>query len=393
MWRAALLLSLAAGCFSPNVEDGAECSPEGGCPPGQTCAADGRCYRESPSFLFRRRIDIHPLSISQVLRDYPMAVVLTGDQGLADHARDDGLDIHFTEGDGATELAFEVEELDPDAGDLVAWVRVPLLSFEDTIYLHYGGEPFDRPPPASVWHERYLAVWHGAAASDPGILADSTANQNQGESAADQAPARVEGVAGPALSFDGVDDQVQIDEAVPLVVLDPQANLLVTMWARVTGALGENDAAIGKGAQSGSSPGFGLQLGKTTWIARLRGSAGSADTVFASFGAASELTGRWVLLGTAITHDSGGEELFPVVTTVDGEDVGLGYWLCQAQPCGFDLGGSLFLSHPDARFRGLIDEIRVVDRTAGGENQRAEFENLSDPDSFYTVAGEETLPR
>ena len=390
MKGAALLLLLSA-CFSPTVEDGAECSPEGACPPGQTCAADGRCYREQPSFLFRRRIDIHPLSLSDVQRDFPMAVVVTGDSGLADHARDDGLDLHFTEADGTTELAFEIESFDADAGDLVAWVRLPLLSFEDAIYLQYGGEPFDRPPASEVWNQRYLAVWHGAPDSDPAVLADSTGNHNQGTSGGQQAPARVAGVVGPALSFDGIDDQVLIDEAVPLVVLDPEADLLVTLWVEVTDSAEDDNTAIGKGTQSGSSPGFGFQLGKESWTVRLRGTAGNGDTVPASFGDASALTGRWVMLGAAIVHGNAGVEQFPVVTSVDGEDVGLGYWLCSLAPCGLDLGGMLFLSHPDARFAGLIDEVRVVDRKAGSENQRAEYENLADPESFYTVGDEETL--
>ncbi len=390
MRPAALLLALA-GCFSPTVEDGAECSPEGDCPPGQTCAADGRCYREQPSFLFRRRIEIHPTSISNVQRDYPMAVALTGDAALAAHARADGLDLHFTEADGTTELVFEVESFDAGAGDLVAWVRVPLLSFEDAIYLHYGGEPVDRPPAADVWHERYLAVWHGAAAGDASVLADSTGNHNDGASIGEQTPARVAGVVGPALSFDGGDNQVVIDEAVPLVELDPDDNLLVTMWVNVTDTVGDSDTAIGKGTQSGSTAGFGFQLGASTWDVRLRGT-GSGNTLAAAFGDASQLTGRWVMLGAAITHGGAGAEEFPVVTTVDGEEVGLGEWLCQTQPCGLDLGSPLYLSHPAAPFAGLMDEIRVVDRAAGGENLRAQFENLSDPESFYTVGPEETLP-
>jgi hypothetical protein len=37
-----------AGCYSPDLEDGLPCSPERNCPEGQTCAADGLCYRDPP---------------------------------------------------------------------------------------------------------------------------------------------------------------------------------------------------------------------------------------------------------------------------------------------------------------------------------------------------------
>lgn len=383
-------LLAAAGCFSPTVEEGATCSIEGACPPGQTCAADGRCYAETPDFHFARRIDIHPLSLTNVQRDFTLSVVLTADPGLAANARDDGLDLHFTEADGTSELAFEVESFDGEAGDLVAWVRVPLLSVEDTIYLHYGGDSFDRPAPASVWHERYLAVWHGGG--DPGTLADSTGNHNDGASADLEAPERVTGAVGTALSFDGIDDQVLIEESVPPLALAPGAELLLTMWVRVA-----NDSAvelatvIGKGSQSGSDPGFGVQVSGLAWLVRLRGS-GTSDTEAALFGNdPGALIGRWVMLGVEITAGAGGEDYFEVATSVDAEGAGSGYWQCQTEPCGRDLGGALFLSHPEGRFQGMVDEIRIVDRTVGSESQRAEFENLADPETFYTVGPEETL--
>ena len=37
-----------AGCYGPDLADGLPCSPERHCPEGQTCAADGLCYREPP---------------------------------------------------------------------------------------------------------------------------------------------------------------------------------------------------------------------------------------------------------------------------------------------------------------------------------------------------------
>ena len=98
----------------------------------------------------------------------------------AAHAADDGRDIHFVDADGATELAFEVESFDRAAGELVAWVRIPVLSAEDSLYLEYGGDPVERPAPAEVWAERYLAVWHGGGGDDPSLLVDSTANRNDG---------------------------------------------------------------------------------------------------------------------------------------------------------------------------------------------------------------------
>lgn len=378
---------LLAGCFSPSVDEGAECSPQGACPPGQTCAADLRCYAEAPPFRIRRRIDVHPTAITSALRDHTMAVVLRGDPSLAEHARDDGLDLHFTDADGTSELAFEVESFDRAAGDLVAWVRVPVLDLEDSLYLEYAGDPHERPEPSAAWHERYLAVWHGASAEP---LTDSTVHHNDGQSEEAQAPAPVAGVAAGGLAFDGVDDRVAIEEAVPLVALSETTSLVVSMWVEVADGAGDSDVALGRGAQSGSEAGFGFQLGRGEWLVRLRGT-GFADTLFASFGDGAALAGRWVLLGAVIVHRSQAQQSFDVTASVDGEDAGEGYWRCESG-CVLDLGGPLGLGHPDAPFLGSLDEIRIVDRALGGENLRAEHENLSDPESFYTVGPDEAIP-
>jgi hypothetical protein len=383
------LLLLLAGCFSPQVEEGALCAPDRRCPPGQTCADDGHCYADPPGFRFRRRIDIHPLTLGNVQRDFPLAVIIEADEGLAAHARDDGLDLHFTEPDATTLLDFEIEAFDGETGRLVAWVRVPLLSFEDSVYLHYGGEPIDRPDPAAVWGERYLAVWHGEDAADPLALHDSTGNRNHGSSGDGQAPERVAGIAGTALSFDGIDDLVVLPGT--LVALDPARSYLVTMWVRVDEPVGDRDAAMGQGIQSGTTAGFGIQLGAGPWEVRMRG-AGTSETQVASFGDASLFRGRWVMLGTQVRSEEIGQPYFAVDARVDGMIASSGYWYCEVPPCDVEFGESLFLSHPEARFKGLIDEIRIVDQMVGGENERVQQENLADPETFYTVGAEETLP-
>jgi len=46
---APLGLAVLVGCYGPDLADGLPCSPEGGCPDGQSCAADHVCYREPPA--------------------------------------------------------------------------------------------------------------------------------------------------------------------------------------------------------------------------------------------------------------------------------------------------------------------------------------------------------
>jgi len=52
--RVLIPLALAAsvtGCFAPSIGEGEiSCDPDRKCPPGFMCAADGKCYKNPPSF-------------------------------------------------------------------------------------------------------------------------------------------------------------------------------------------------------------------------------------------------------------------------------------------------------------------------------------------------------
>jgi hypothetical protein len=401
---AAAATALLCACFSPELEDGAQCSPDGECPEGQTCAEDGLCYASAPTFRFQRRIDIHPLSLSAIVRDYPLAVLLEDDAALAEHAADDGADIHFTEADGETELDFEIERFDGEDGDLTAWVRVPVLSFEDTIILHYGGDPVERPDRDTVWADGYVAVWHGGGA-DPTELLDSTGGSSDGESSGDQVPDRVDGVAGTALSFDGVDDLVTIDPQVTLFPAaigdggnageDGAATVTVSLWVKVTETVGDRDAPLAVGELEENQAGFGFLLGTGAWEVHLTGdgdiSQGSATS---QLGESGLYLGRWVLLSARISAEFHNPEVYlqrdPAVDTVA---VDSDFYYCETT-CAYDVSDSaIFLSHPDARFRGLLDEIRVHTGAISAADLALQFENLSSRNSFYTVGPEEPVAR
>ena len=84
-----------------------------------------------------------------------------------------GSDLAFFDSDGATPLAFEIERLSLDTGDLLAWVKVPLLSAttETRLVLAFGdpdasGGFEDR---AATWSDGYAGVWHLGGESYTGV--------------------------------------------------------------------------------------------------------------------------------------------------------------------------------------------------------------------------------
>jgi RHS repeat-associated protein len=97
-----------------------------------------------------------------------------------------GYDILFTsDAAGQNPLSFEMEEYNPQTGQVIAWIKVPTLSHSQNtvIYLFYGNAKVAAPQqnPTAVWDANYMGVWHVANGTQLS-LADSTSNANNGTS-------------------------------------------------------------------------------------------------------------------------------------------------------------------------------------------------------------------
>jgi hypothetical protein len=97
-----------------------------------------------------------------------------------------GYDIVFAlDATCVTKLSFEVEQWNPQTGQLISWVQIPTLSHSaDTIiYACYGNSSVATPQanPSNTWDGTFEAVWHfsdGNVVSAP----DSTVNANNANS-------------------------------------------------------------------------------------------------------------------------------------------------------------------------------------------------------------------
>jgi hypothetical protein len=76
-----------------------------------------------------------------------------------------GNDIVFsTDPNGSTKLDYELETYNPVTGQIIAWIRIPTLSYtvDTPIYMFYGNSSITTPQqnPTGVWNSNYLGVWH-----------------------------------------------------------------------------------------------------------------------------------------------------------------------------------------------------------------------------------------
>lgn len=160
-----------------------------------------------PAWSQRHVIAINNSDVSTPLSDYPVLVVLDATRVGYDWMQADGEDLRFFDFDG-TPLAYEIESFTP-GGTSYVWVRVPQIAAapaSDFIYLYYGNPSAAAgQKPASVWDASHLGVYHMRSAS-LSVLDSTSAHRDL---ALQNGPSPVQGPIGEALTFDGVNDQLQ----------------------------------------------------------------------------------------------------------------------------------------------------------------------------------------
>ncbi len=101
--------------------------------PAATFAADAPWYNSS--WLYRKQITIDGSQVSGAaeLINFPLLISgvdldwrSSGDGGQV--GKSDGTDILFTSSDGTTKLDHEIEKYVGATGELIAWVRIPVLA-------------------------------------------------------------------------------------------------------------------------------------------------------------------------------------------------------------------------------------------------------------------------
>ena len=186
-----------------------------------------------------------------------------------------GFDIRFVGSDGAEELKYEPVEWNP-TGVSSFWVRVSELNASTTISAKWGNpEALTQPAyclNGSIWN-RYHAVWH-MEGDDPTVIRESRGSLHGTATNFVETP-RVPGVIGKALSFDGVNDYVNL----PIEAHPPAdaKQLTISFWTYGGASLPKNTRIL----ESGSSLGVHLRTylpysdGRIIWDA----GSGSVDRI------------------------------------------------------------------------------------------------------------------
>jgi hypothetical protein len=307
----------------------------------------------------RKTITIDHTKVNVNLPDFPMLFKNTS-YDYRVFAKTNGYDFVFTDAAGV-KLSHEIENYNSSTGELVAWVKIPLISstVDTVIYLYYGNSSaVNQEDTVNVWDSHYLGVWHMNETT--GEITDST-SYNNNFTTATATYTKTANTIGNARYFDTAADRL-----VTTYIYPSMSAYTLDCWYNhssiVSGAVDEmmdikvNDPSIFRDAsnklQLYSDGGFiGTSIStfnNINWHYMSYGNTGSAMSLFID---------RVRENNTAGAHDSGNNIL-----------------------CIGDngLGSDTFL--------GYVDEARISDISRNWSYHNATYNNFNSPATFYSVS-------
>lgn len=291
-------------------------------------------------------------------------------------------DIAMTKEDGITAVPFEIEAYDPVAGQLSLWVNLDTLhsSDSDQLYLYYGGNSASDPSDPSFWYQDYLAVWHLDSSYDdsgPGgwNLTNSGASPMVSKIGYGMSNNSSSYLSAGNLSTIGGADSITGSIWVKLDDLNSDGALMAKgNWGPSLPILFWRDE---KGNNSGRTNTFSILVYGNNVSKRIEGEVDIAND-----------TGWHYVAFTFAAGETDGLRLY-----VDGQEdanspvdvSAISSLLSNAE--SFRIGRS----SSSGSLQGTLDEARVSSTVRSGDWIETEYNNQSDPGSFWTVGPEEVV--
>lgn len=291
-------------------------------------------------------------------------------------------DIALTKKDGITSVPFELESYDPQAGKLAIWVHLDTLhsSDPDQLYLYYGGNASSDPSDLSFWYQDYLGVWHlDSSYEDSGPGSWNLANS---------------GVS-PTISQIGYgisNNNSSYLSAGNISTIGGADSITGSIWVKLDD-LNSDGALFAKGN-------WGPSLPILFWRDEKGNNSGRTNT-FSILVYGDNVSKR--IEGEAdIANDTGWH--YVTFTFAAGEADGLRLYVDGVEdpnsPVDVSAISSLLSnselfrigrSSSSSSLEGTLDEARLSAKVRSGDWIKTEYNNQSDPGSFWTVGPEEVI--
>jgi hypothetical protein len=299
-----------------------------------------------------------------------------------DDAADTLEDIRFTSAAGAL-LDYEIEKFSKADDELVAWVEVPTLDYNDDtiIYMYYdnAGSPPDQQNAAGTWDSNYVMVHHMNEASSN--IIDSTSNDNDSDAVDGSPTYGATGKVGDAIDFPGnAGFEIPDDNS-----LDLTSAVTIQAWVK-NSETGSYPVILNKGSSepyvmfiwSGSSP--NNCPGDVRWGMTMRVSTPERDECTSGTDVTDNawhmVTGRYDGTNNQIwvngVQDGTESESGSMIANTDKVTIGM-YDTATALP-----------------YDGLIDELHVSNIARSDGWIATTYNNQNSPSTFYSLTVQST---
>jgi hypothetical protein len=347
---------------------------------------------EECGYSYQRQITIDNTKVSGTsdLSNFALLVSLSGNwlrTTTADPANghirsDNGYDIIFKDS-GGTQLDHEIEDYDGSAsgGTLVAWVRIPTLDYNDdtVIYMHYGNPCISTSQENvnGVWNTNFRGVWHLGESS--GSAQDSTSYGNSG-TVSGTATRESNGQIGYAYDF-GANGEVDCGDPGDGHLDFGTNSFSFSAWINVDLNTGTWQQIIYKGGSSATNNGYDLE---TNAIASTVYGGVADGTNYISDPETTISFDTWTHIVSVIDRSAQRLRIYKngVEQGTASDISGIGS-LNSTEALKFPHGSSSY------DMDGLLDEVRVSSVALTADWILTEYNNQSDPSTFYSLGDEE----
>ncbi|MHA2473532.1 MAG: DUF2341 domain-containing protein, partial [Promethearchaeota archaeon] len=314
--------------------------------------------------------------------NFPLLISLL-DQDLRFDTQADGDDIAFSL--GSTWLDHEIELFNQNYNGthakLVAWVRIPELStsLDTYIRMYYGNATMSsRENPEGVWDGSYKGVWHLAESS--GITDDSTSHSENGIVSGTVVRPSI-GQIGNAYNY-GTDGTFNAGDPADGHLDFGTDSFMVSMWINIDTSTGAVQVPLYKGASSTFD--LGYCFGTTTTGDSLSFHIADGSNNIGSPSASISFD-SWIYIVGLVDRTNNLIRIYKNSTEVQtGTDI--------SSILNIDGDIDFQCANPSFDFDGLLDEVRVLNVTRSTPWIKTEYYNQYDPNSFYSIGGEQGLP-
>ncbi len=323
-------------------------------------------------FMKTLTIDNSEVSGSANLTNFPMLVNISGDADLVANVESaNGYDIYFKMQDSLEWLVHEIEYFDGGAGDLVAWVLLPVLDYDDdmVVEMFYGNSDITLDPSSSAVWDEYLGVWHLDDTDD------ATSNAYDGTN---NGTAQVAARFGNGRDFDGAGDFIEL-----ATFPDLQQDFSISAWINVDNIDAGQRIFID---DDNNTNGYALSVGDPGGGRVRFYSRGAAPTSVDGGAGQAVSAGSWFHVTGVADYDAGGSRII-YVNSVEAANQG------HTNQMGVDvgsaaIGGETLSGETGNRFTGTMDEVRVYNGLLSADRVATEYNNQEAGSTFYTLSAE-----